>query len=218
MVFTARGWRGVNSCRRRAAFVSGPPAGNRWRGAADASTLPAVLSADDFHYALENTRVLLAPRRQIKTFGTTRFRFHLLTEPMDRVDEVRVRAGTIEAERPQLLTPEHYAQLLLEGFGEKARAFADWLGRRPAGALGLRYGFQIRRSEVVETLVRGEAVETVAEQLQAEAAVGEAPDGLHAIVQGVDDAWEVCLLKLTLELVQDSGGGNVGDLRRRGLL
>ena len=79
-----------------------------------------MFTADDFQYALENTRLLLGPRRQIETFGSTRFRFHLLTESMDRVNEVRIRDGTIHAERPQLLTPEHHARLLLENFGEKA--------------------------------------------------------------------------------------------------
>ena len=32
-------------------------------------------SEDDFQYAIENTQVILAPERQIATFGTTSFRF-----------------------------------------------------------------------------------------------------------------------------------------------
>ena len=38
------------------------------------------------------------------------------------MNEVRVRDGRIHAERPQILTAEHYSRLLLEGFGEKASA------------------------------------------------------------------------------------------------
>ena len=94
-----------------------------------------MFTADDFQYALENTRVLLGPQRQIETFGSTRFRFHLLTESMDRVDEVNVRDGVIHAERPQILTPAHHAQLLLVNFGEKAREFAEWL-REPGRPIG----------------------------------------------------------------------------------
>ena len=41
---------------------------------------------------------------------------------------------------------------------------------------------------------------------------------LSAVIQGVDDAWEVCLLKFTIDMIERSSGGNVGDFRRRGLL
>ena len=77
------------------------------------------MNKDDFDYAIENTHVLLAPEQQIATFGRTSFNFYLITELMDRVDQVRVRNGKIHAERPQILAPEHFSRLLLEGFGEK---------------------------------------------------------------------------------------------------
>jgi len=34
----------------------------------------------------------------------------------------------------------------------------------------------------------------------------------------VDDAWEVCLLKFTIDLVERSSGDNLGDFRKRGLI
>ncbi len=177
-----------------------------------------MFTADDFQYALENTRTLLAPRRQIETFGSTHFRFHLLTESMDRVDEVRIRDGTIHAERPQLLTPEHHARLMLENFGEKAAEFTEWLrGSGRPQATVLKYGFQFRRSEITESVVH-DSFETVSERLRAEVAASQETEPLTAVLQGIDDAWEVCLLKFTMDLVQGSSTGNVGDLRRRGLL
>ena len=39
-----------------------------------------------------------------------------------------------------------------------------------------------------------------------------------AIIQGVDDAWEVCLLKFTVDLIQQSAGPNLGDFKKRGLI
>jgi len=78
------------------------------------------MKKDDFDYAIENTQVILAPEQQIATFGSTSFNFYLISELMDRVDQVRVRNGKIHAERPQILTPEHYCRLLLEGFGDNA--------------------------------------------------------------------------------------------------
>ena len=177
-----------------------------------------MFTADDFQYALENTQVLLEPKRRIDTFGSTRFRFHLLTESMDRIDEIKVREGSILAERPVLLTPEHHAKILLENFGEKAEEFAEWL-RTAGGAMAaaLKYGFQFRRSQIQEHLLH-DSMESVSARLCAEVAGTQSEDPLSAVIRGVDDAWEVCLLKFTMDLVRGSGPGNAGDLRRRGLL
>ena len=41
---------------------------------------------------------------------------------------------------------------------------------------------------------------------------------LSAVIQGVDDAWEVCLLKFTIDMIERSAGGNLGDFRKRGLI
>jgi hypothetical protein len=177
-----------------------------------------MFTADDFQYALENTRLLIGPRRQIETFGNTQFRFYLLTESMDRVNEVRIRDGMIHAERPMLVTPEHHAQLLLENFGEKAGEFAEWL-RQPGRPLAtaLKYGFQLRRSQVQETIVH-DSFDAVSERLREQVEQSQSSDPLSAVLQGVEDAWEVCLLKFTLDLVQASTSGNIGDFRSRGLL
>ena len=176
-----------------------------------------MFTADDFQYALENTHLLLAPRRQIETFGNTSFHFHLLTESMDRVNEVRIRAGTIHAERPQLIAPEHHARLLLENFGEKAGEFAEWLRASGRQTAALKYGFQFRRSQINESVLH-DSFEGVSARLREEVEASQDANPLTAVLQGVEDAWEVCLLKLTIDLVQGSKDGNVGDLRRRGML
>ena len=173
------------------------------------------MTEDDFQYAIENTRVILAPERQIATFGSTSFRFYLISELMDQVNEIRVRDGRIHAERPQILTPEHYSRLLLEGFGEKAAKYADMLRERMANMAVLRYGFQFRKTDVVENRVR-DTMEAVVERTRHQ--VERSAEPLSAVIQGVDDAWEVCLLKFTIDLIERSSGGNMGDFRRRGLV
>src|SRR5688500_20263115 len=106
-------------------------------------------SEDDFQYAVDNTQVILAPEHQISTFGSTSFRFYLISELMDQVNEVRVRDGRIHAERPQILTPEHYCRLLLEGFVEKAEKYIEQLRERTRDMAVLRYGFRLRKTDVV---------------------------------------------------------------------
>ena len=174
-----------------------------------------MVNEDTFQYAMDNTRVLLAPQRRIETFGNTSFRFYLLTELMDRVNEVRVRDGRLHAERPQIVAPGHYSRLLLEGFGEQARGFAEWLERSGENLAVIKYGFQFRRTDVVEDIVAspiGQVVENV------KARVSQSDEPLSAIIQGVDEGWEICLLKFTSDLIQQSAGGNIGDLRKKGLL
>ncbi len=172
-------------------------------------------SEDDFQYAIENTQVIVAPHAQIATFGSTSFRFYLISELMDQVNEVRVRDGRIHAERPQILTPEHYTRLLLEGFGEKAQKYADLLRGRTRNFAVLRYGFQFRKTDVTENTIRDSLDAVIA---RTTAQVQNSGEPLSAVIQGVDDAWEVCLLKFTIDLIEKSAGGNVGDFRRRGLL
>lgn len=175
----------------------------------------AMKSQDDFQYAIENTRVLLAPDRRIDTFGSTRFRFYLVSELLDSINVVRVRDGRIEAEAPRIVTPGQYSKLMLEGFGEKARGFADWLEAHPQKIAFLKYGFEFRKMDVVEEIVHNPMAEVVD---RIRTGINRAEEPLTAIIEGVDDAWEVCLLKFTLDLVQQSAGGNANDFRRRGLL
>src|SRR4029077_10507039 len=170
---------------------------------------------DDFQYAIENTQVIVAPEGQIATFGSTSFRFYLISEFMDRVDQVRVRNGKIHAERPQILTPEHFRHLLLEGFGEKAQRYVDQLEERLRNIAVLRYGFQFRKTDVTEETIR-DSIDAVITRTKRHVERGNDP--LSAVIQGVDDAWEVCLLKFTIDMIERSSGGNLGDFRRRGLM
>src|SRR6187200_3279233 len=146
------------------------------------------MTRDDFDYAIENTHVIIAPERQIATFGSTSFKFYLISELMDRVDQVRIRNGKIHAERPQILTPEHYYRLLLEGFGEKAERYADQLREHARNIAVLRYGFQFRKTDVSEQTLR-DSIETVINRTKCR--VQSANEPLSAIIQGVADAWEV---------------------------
>jgi hypothetical protein len=176
---------------------------------------PSQLKQDDIEYALENTQVILAPERQIATFGNTSFQFHLISELMDTVGRVRVRTGRIDAERPQILSPEYFSRLLLEGFGEQAQRYAERLRERARQIAVLRYGFQFRKSNVAETTMSA-SIESVIDRIRRKVEQSEDPRG--AVIHGVDEAWEVCLLKFTVELIERSAGENIGDLKRRGLI
>jgi hypothetical protein len=161
------------------------------------------LKQDDIEYAIENTQVILAPERQIATFGNTSFEFHLISELMDRVDQVRIRTGRIEAERPKILSPEYFCRMMLEGFGEKAQEYVERLREHAQQIAVLRYGFQFRKSGVTEETVSA-SLQSVIDRTRRVVESASDPNG--AIIQGVDEAWEVCLLKFTIEMIERSAG------------
>lgn len=174
-----------------------------------------MISHDDFTYALENTRIIVEPRSAIETFGQTSFRFHLVTEPMDQVGSVRVRRGELHAERPRILSPQHINKILLEGFGEQAREFAGLLEAFPQHFKVLRYGFLFKKTDVSEFLLRA-SKEDVLSRLEKE--ISESDDAMATLIEGVDDAWEMCLLKFTMDIIQRSAGENLGEWKKRGLI
>jgi hypothetical protein len=174
-----------------------------------------MLNEDSFQYALENTQVILAPQRRIETFGSTSFRFFLVSELMDSVNRVRVRDGRLHADRPQIITPGHFHRMMLEGFGEKAEEFMNWLQENAGHLAVMKYGFQFRKTDVTENVVHS-PIEDVIGKLRE--TVDRSEDPLSAIIQGVDEGWEVCLLKFATDMIQESAGGNFDDYRRRGLL
>lgn len=173
------------------------------------------MTPDDFSYALENTRVLLAPTKRLDTFGTSLFNYFLVTEDMDAANLSRVREGHIHAERPQIVTPQNIAGLFLEGFGDKGQAFADQLSAQSHRFAFLKYGFRVSKSDIRSYDVH-ESLENVAGKLKADLVRKNEP--LTALLTGVDDGWEVCLLKFMVDIIAASAPGNMGDFRERGML
>ena len=172
------------------------------------------MNEDTFQYAIESTQVILAPQNRIETFGTTIFRFFLVSELMDTVGQVRVRDGKLHAERPSIITPANYHRML-EGFGEKAEAFMEWLRDSGAELSVMKYGFQFRKTDVQEEVVHS-PLEDVIGRLREK--VDRAEDPLCTIIHGVDEGWEVSLLKFATDMIEKSAPGNLDEWRRRGLL
>lgn len=167
-------------------------------------------------YAMENTQVLYVPDRRIDTFGETRFNFRLVTELMDEVGVTRVRSGWVEAARPRIIRPADMAGVEMEGFSPESAAFFDWLREHGAPLQTLfKYGFHFSRSEVLEELVHEDS-SVVADRVVQEA-LGSG-DSFRAVIRGVDDAWEVSLLRFMVEMIQKSHEINIFDFRRRGFL
>ncbi len=176
-------------------------------------------SQDNIHYALETTRVLREPDRRIETFGETRFEFQLISELMDRVGEVRIRTGEVEAQRPRILRPDAFREVELKGFNPSARARFDKMVEqfRDEGKdlAFLQYGFQFRRGDVQEEIVH-DSMDSVRDRVLDD--IRRSGNPSRAIIEGVDDAWEICILKFSFEMILRSHEINAFDFKRRGLI
>lgn len=171
---------------------------------------------ENISYALANTEVLYVPDRRIDTFGETRFNYRLVTEAMDEVGVTRVRTGWVEARRPRIVRPARMNGVDVEGFSPVAEKFFERL--RAGGGSGFalfKYGFCFSRSEVLVETVH-EDIREVADRAVREAL--ESGDSFRAVIRGVEDAWEVSLLRFMVEMIQQSHEINTFDFHRRGLV
>ena len=120
----------------------------------------------------------------------------------------------IHAERPRILAPQHLSRMLLEGFGDRAREFAGWMEEQKDFHV-LRYGFSLRKTDLSEELLR-EPKEELLGRLEQE--LRRTDDPMDTLIEGIDDAWEVCLMKFTMDLINRSAGENMAEWKRRGFL
>ncbi len=165
---------------------------------------------------MRHTHVLYAPYRRIESFGETRFTFRLISEPMDAVGECRVRSGWVEAGRPRILKPSSMRGIETEGFSPVAARLFEWMRENNAPIQALvQYGFQFSRSEVQEELLHDD-IREVSDRIVRDAE--SSGDLFRAVIECVDDAWEVSLLYFMLEMIRQSHEINLFDFKRHGLL
>jgi hypothetical protein len=168
----------------------------------------------DFWYAVNNTRVLLMPRQNLETFGNTVLNYHLVSELMDAANTTRVREGRIQASKPSIITPDSYSQTILEGFGEEAQEYVDWLKEHEKQLRVLQYGYKLKKDNFNEHIIT-ESPENVAERVRE--TVEKQEDPLSAVVYGVDEPWDVCLVKLFWEVIKQSVGTNVREMEQHNM-
>lgn len=173
------------------------------------------IKSHNFWYAVNNTEVVLMPKSYLETFGTTNLRYHMVSELMDTVNRIRIREGGIQSRRPQLITPAFYSNEVLEGFGSEANEYAEWLKKNAGDMRVLQYGFQIQKTDSSEQVVSGN-VRDIIEQVKAKIAARNDPTA--AVIYGVDNPWDVCLLKFMVDVIRTSAPHNFSELGRRRLL
>ena len=167
---------------------------------------------------LERTKVVRPPRQSLETFGVTKIRYHLVTEPAFQdvnpvqAEETVVRGGVVKAERPQVVTP--YFLLKTESFSAGAREFLEHIARSQGqDSPGLLYSYKNEPGGM--DIVSG-GVDEVATRIARDLDARES--GLEAVIVGVDELWDVSLIKFIYELTNDSARKNVSQMRSAGMM
>lgn len=165
----------------------------------------------DFWYAVNNTELVTTPTSRLETFGDTLVNYYLVCQQMDSTEKVIVREGRMKALKPSIITPDVLGQVDVGDLGDEARQYADWLAEHADDLHILQYGFALQKQELKEYVVT-DHIDNVLDRIKTD--VGEMDDPLSSILIGVDDPWQVCLLKLMVELVQNSAMGNMQDIQK----
>jgi len=167
--------------------------------------------------AVSRTQILRAPKSNLLTFGTTNIYYYLVTEPVyadaDRpVTETVVREGRVLAEKPKIVTPYYLNNL--EGFSANARRYFEYLiNTYGKNTPGLLYTY---KNEPKELNIVSNSLPLTVEKLNTE--IDKRADPLTAIIKGVDELWDVALIKFIFEMTSRSVNENISQLNARGLL
>ena len=168
----------------------------------------------DFMYAAEATEVLHPPTRALETFGTTCVNYHLLAELEDYPGKIRVREGRLQASKPELITPERYIKDEFDGFGEEAKLYYDFLKRHEDSLKILKYGYRLKQEAFSEQIIT-DSMETVADRIIQSVKQENRP--FDAVIKGVDDPWDVCLMQFFWLHTNASLAHNVEDFKNAGM-
>ncbi len=167
--------------------------------------------------AVEQTWVVRYPKQHLATFGVTNISYYVVTEPIyremvpDKAEGV-VRKGRVIAEKPAIVTPTY--AMNLEGFSPEAYEYlshaSSTYGPNHPGIL-----YRYKNSAENMDIVSGDASE-IAHRISDD--LDERKENLSVVMVGVDEWWDVALLKFIYEFTSRSAQGNLGEMSARGLL
>jgi len=154
------------------------------------------------------------PSHRLETFGSTLVNYHLVSELLDHPGKVRVREGRLEAHQPLVIAP-HLMPVEMEGFGSEAQAYLEFLKETERSLRILQYGYHLKSDNFSEQIVT-ERLSVVTERVKEEVIASN--DRFSAVVQCVDDPWDVALVELWRREVDRSAKGNIDELQKNGKL
>lgn len=165
----------------------------------------------DFHYAVENTEIIVEPKGTLETFGNTILNYYLVTEDLDSIKKTKLRIGRMQLLRPQIITPSQYSQIFLEGFSEEAQQYVKSIMEKDECRI-LRYGYTLKQEAFSEETITDSAANVI-DHVKTD--IRAKKDPYIALVKGVEKPWDVSLVRLFMTMVQKSVQKNVMDMTKQ---
>jgi hypothetical protein len=176
---------------------------------------------DKIRYVIDNTLVLRQPKKLLSTFGSTTIRYFIVAVPMytdfegsDPSSETVVREGKITWEVPKLLTPAYIMRM--EGFSNEAKKAFEILANENIDLAALLYSLKFKKDSEKLDIVTSSLV-SVAEKIEKD--IERSKDPYSAIIQGIDEFWDVSLSKFVQELITKSAYySQIPDMRKKRII
>ena len=171
----------------------------------------------DWKKVLENTSIIRFPKQKLATFGNTSIKYYVITEPLYKVidsksEEVVVRTGVVVAEKPAIITP--FYAMHLQGFSEDAyEYFKELSSKSGQNSPGILYQYRNEPSEM--EIVSGSPKE-IATNIDSD--LEKNKNDMSVVMIGIDEYWDVALLKFVYEVTANSITNNINEFSSRGLL
>ncbi|MQF65117.1 hypothetical protein FIM04_03230 [SAR202 cluster bacterium AC-409-J13_OGT_754m] len=162
------------------------------------------------------TVVLKAPHNKLATFGMTKVEYYVVTDAIyqdanDDAAEAVIRKGFVSVAPPAVVTPGYMRRL--EGFGEDALNYFTGLAQKyGSNSPGLLYRYS--NDHVSTDIVEGKSFD-VAKGLTERL---ESSSDQTAVIIGIDNLWDICLLQFVFEFTMASIENNIRELGRLRLI
>jgi hypothetical protein len=154
---------------------------------------------------LENTEILMEPDDLISTSHDTTLHYFVLSEPYyleefpEEGPETKVREGRITWEKPKLLTPDY--MINMSGFSGEAKKAMEMIASDNPDLAGLLYKMNYKKQSI-STFTLARDIEEAQGKIEEDMINGE--DNLTVIIKGVDELWDVSLMKFIQSLMLKS--------------
>jgi hypothetical protein len=160
-------------------------------------------------FAIQHTQVIRSPKQRLSTFGSTNVYYYMITELMQEVNIVR--EGRVIAARPKIVTPAYLINV--EGFSSSAKRYIQMISEQNPNEPGILYSY---KNETTETNVSSQPLPDIVDKINQR--IDSHSDPLSAVIRGVEDMWDVSLMKFTFELTRSSLQHNFNEFYSSGRL
>ncbi len=157
-------------------------------------------------YVMDNTEVLILPKKYISISASTTMRYYIIAEPLYKEfegemgeEETVVREGKVSWEKPKLITPSYMSRL--EGFSQEAKSALNMLAQEDNDLAMILYGFRfIKSAEKME--IAPKTIVQVAQSIEKQ--INNNDDQACGLIKGVDEFWDISLFKFIQEVINNS--------------